>query len=140
MWHHYLLGKKFLLLIDNTCVKNLFTPPRLNHRKVGWMAFSSEFYFEVKCIKGKENRVVDALRKITHEVYEITMSKPKGDLLSRIKTTSIHDVEYVNLLNKLQKDEVNLNGTEFRVDQKGLIRYKERIYMPDVADLRLFIF
>ena len=60
-------------------------------------------------------------------------------MMRRIKTTSIHDVEYVNLLNKLQKDEVNLNGTEFRVDQKGLIRFKERIYMPGVADLKLFI-
>ena len=25
MWRHYLLGNKFLLLTDNTCVKNLFT-------------------------------------------------------------------------------------------------------------------
>ena len=25
MWHHYLLGKNFHLLIDNTCVKHLFT-------------------------------------------------------------------------------------------------------------------
>ena len=30
MWHHYLLGKKFILLIDNACVKDLFTHPGLN--------------------------------------------------------------------------------------------------------------
>ena len=110
IWCSYLQGKKLFLLIDNTCVKNLFTQPRLNHRKVGRMAFSSEFYFEVKCIKGKENRVVDALRKITHEVYEITMSQLESDLLRRIKTTSIQDIGYISLLNKLQKDEVNLNS------------------------------
>ena len=41
--------------------------------------------------------------------------------MSRIKTVSIQDAEYVNLLNKIQKEEVNLNGTKFRVDYKGLI-------------------
>ena len=124
IWCSYLQGKKLFLLTDNTCVKNLFTHPRLNHRKVGWMAFSSKFYFEVKCIKGKENRVVDALRQITHEVYEITMSQLESDLLRRIKTTSIQDIVYISLLNKLQKDEVNLNGTMLRVDQKWLIQLR----------------
>ena len=61
MWCHYLLGKKFLLLTDNTCVKNLFTQPGLNARQTRWMAFLSEFNFEVKNIKGKENRVANAL-------------------------------------------------------------------------------
>ena len=35
------------------------------------MAFLSEFDFEVKHIKGKENRVEDALSQRSHEVYEI---------------------------------------------------------------------
>ena len=59
--------------------------------------------------------------------------------MSRIKTTNIHDVEYENLLNKLLKDEVNLNGTEFKVDHRGLIWFKGRIYMPNVADWKLFV-
>ena len=61
MWRHYLLGKKFPLLTDNTCVKNLFTQPRLNARKSRWVAFLCEFDFEVKHIKGKGNRVVDVV-------------------------------------------------------------------------------
>ena len=65
------------------------------------MAFLSEFDFEVKNIKGKENKVADALSWRTHEVYDIAMSQPEGGLLSRIKIYSIHDVEYGNLLNKL---------------------------------------
>ena len=115
------------------------TQPRLNSRQEIWMAFLSEFYFEVKHIKGKENRMADALNRWTHAVYEITMSQLESDLMSRIKTSSIHDAEYENLLNKLMKNEVKLNGTEFKVDQKGLIWFKERIYMPNVADLKLFI-
>ena len=67
------------------------------------------------------------------------MSLPEGDLLSRIKIASINDVEYGNLLNKFPIEEVNLNGTEFKIDQKGLIWFKGRIYMPNVAALNLFI-
>ena len=52
------------------------------------------------------------------------MSQPESDLLSKIKAANIHDVEYEILLNKLLKDEVNLNGTEFKVDQKWLIWFK----------------
>ena len=66
------------------------------------------------------------------------MSQLKSDMRSRIKTTIIHDVEYENLLNKLLKDKVNLNGTEFKVDQKGLIWFQGRIYMPNIAYLKLF--
>ena len=32
MWCHYLLGKRFLLLTNNTCVKNMFTWSGLNAR------------------------------------------------------------------------------------------------------------
>ena len=103
------------------------------------MAFLSEFYFEVKHIKGKENSVADALSQQSHEVYEIAMRQPESDMLRKIKETNIHDAKYENLLNKLLKDEVNLNGTEFQLDQKGLIWFKRRIYMPNVAYLKLFV-
>ena len=36
-------------------------------------------------------------------------------------------------------EEVNLNGIEFKIDQKELIWFKGRIYMPNVAYLKLFI-
>ena len=103
------------------------------------MAFLSKFEFEVNHIKGKENKVAHALSQRTHEVYEITVSQPEGDLLSRIKIASINDVEYGKLLNKLLTERLHLNGTEFKIDQKGLIWFKRRIYMPNVADLKLFI-
>ena len=33
MWCHYMLGKRFLLLTKNTCVKNMFTQLGLNARQ-----------------------------------------------------------------------------------------------------------
>ena len=103
------------------------------------MAFLSEFDFEVKHIKGKENKVVDALSQWAHEVYGISMSQPESNMMRRIKTTIIHDAEYENLLYKLLKDKVKLNGIEFKVNQKGLISFKGRICMPNIAYLKLFV-
>jgi hypothetical protein len=33
MWRHYIMGRKFLLLTDNSDVKYLFSQPKLNARK-----------------------------------------------------------------------------------------------------------
>ena len=70
MWRHYLMGRKFLLNTDNMSLKYLFNQPDLNVRKARWLAFLSEYHFELKCIKGKENKVVDALSRRTHMIYE----------------------------------------------------------------------
>jgi hypothetical protein len=61
MWRHYLLGRKFVLMKDHRGLRYLFDQTKLNARKSRWMALLSEFDFEIKHIKGKENKVVDAL-------------------------------------------------------------------------------
>jgi hypothetical protein len=62
MWRHYLLGRKIVLMTDHCGLRYLFYQPKLNSRQARWMALLSEFDFEIKHIKGKENKVVDALR------------------------------------------------------------------------------
>ena len=57
------MGRNFLLLIDNSGVKILFSQSDLNVRKARWLAFLNEFDFEVRHIKGKENKVVDSLSR-----------------------------------------------------------------------------
>ena len=48
----------------NHCgLKYLFDQPTLNDRKARWLEFLCEFDFEIKHIKGKENKVDDARRK-----------------------------------------------------------------------------
>ena len=55
------MGKKFLLKIDNMSLNYLFEQPDLNSRQARWLAFLSKYHFELKHIKGKENKIVDAL-------------------------------------------------------------------------------
>ena len=56
------MGRKFLLKIDNMSLKYLFEQPDLNARKARWFTFLSEYDFELKHIKGKENKIANALR------------------------------------------------------------------------------
>jgi hypothetical protein len=53
MWRHYLLGMIFVLMTDHSGLRHLFDQPKLNVRQAKWMAILSEFYFEIKHIKGK---------------------------------------------------------------------------------------
>ena len=46
---------------DNISLKCLFDQNNLNTRQARWLAFLSKYDFEIKHIKGKENKVVDAL-------------------------------------------------------------------------------
>ena len=61
MWHHHLIRRKFMLMINNKGLKYLFDQPNLNARKTRWLAFLNEYDFKIQHIKGKENKVVDAL-------------------------------------------------------------------------------
>ena len=47
----------------NIRLKYLFDQQNLNARQAKWLAFLSEYDFEIKHIKGKKNKVVDALSR-----------------------------------------------------------------------------
>ena len=54
--------------------------PTLNSRKAIWLEFLCEFDFEIKHIKGKENKVVDALNRKVHEMHVASLSTGQPDL------------------------------------------------------------
>ena len=55
------MGRNFFLKTDNMSLKYLFDQPDLNVRQAKWLAFLSEYHFDIKDIKGNENKVVDSL-------------------------------------------------------------------------------
>jgi hypothetical protein len=61
IWRHYLMGKKLELRTNHIGMKYVFEQPTLNSRQTRWLEFLSEYDFNIKHIKGKENKVVDAL-------------------------------------------------------------------------------
>ena len=69
MWRHYLMGRRFELRTDHCGLKYLFDQPILNARQARWLEFLCEFDFEIKHIKGKENKVADALSRKVQEMH-----------------------------------------------------------------------
>ena len=49
------MGRKFLIKTDNMSLKYLFDQLDLNARQARWLDFLSEYHFELKQNKGKEN-------------------------------------------------------------------------------------
>ena len=74
MWRHYFMGRIFGLRTDHCGLKYLFDQPTLNARQARWLEFLCEFYFEIKHIKGRENKVADALNKKVQKMHVASLS------------------------------------------------------------------
>ena len=106
--------------MDNSGLKYMFNQPDLNVRQERWLAFLSEFNFEVRHIKSKENKVADALLRRVHWLFEINISREESDLEQRIRTTSINDGDYTKIMTELQNNTTKLDKPDLRI-KKGLL-------------------
>ena len=84
--------------MDNSGVKYMFSQLDLNSRQAIWLSFLREFDFEVKHIKGKENKVVDALRRRVHGLFEININRVESDLEQRIRSIGNNDGNYTKMV------------------------------------------
>jgi hypothetical protein len=78
------MGKRFELRKNHSGLKYLFGQSTLNAKKTRWLDFLNEYDFDIKHIKGKENKVVDALNRRVHEMHATTISMYQSNLKDRI--------------------------------------------------------
>jgi len=98
MWRHYLIGRKFVLMSDNISLKYLFDQQNINARQARCLAFLSEYKFEIKHIKGKENKVADALSRHANQLYMVAYSSYETYLEEQIKVVAKKDKKYQELM------------------------------------------
>lgn len=67
------------------------------------MEFLYEYDFDINHIKGKENKVVDALSKRLHELHATTIIMYQINLKGRISEAAKVDLQYMELVTKLQQ-------------------------------------
>jgi hypothetical protein len=79
-WRHYLMGKMFEMRKYHNGMKYLFDHPTLSARHSRWLEFLIQYDFDIKHIKWKENKVVDALNKRVHELHDRTINMYQSDL------------------------------------------------------------
>jgi HD-like signal output (HDOD) protein len=97
MWRHYLMGRRFELRRYLYGLKHSFGQPILNARQTRWLKFLSEYDFEIKHIKGKENQVVDALDRRVHEVRISAISMFNTDLKDKILEAANLHQQYLKI-------------------------------------------
>jgi hypothetical protein len=101
MSRHYLMGRKIELRIEQSGLKYVFEQPTLNDRQTRWLEFLSEYNFYIKHIRGKENKVVDALNIRVHKMHATTISMYRTDLKERILEVVTIDQHYVQVKESL---------------------------------------
>eukprot|EP00253_Pinus_taeda_P029813 PITA_29813 len=136
MWRHYLLGRKFTLMIDHSGLKYLFGQLNLNVRQARWLATLSEFDFQIKYINGKENKVLDALSRRIQVNHLAIVSLYISNLIEKVKSVGLQDKKYQQVRENLLQ---RVEDEEYRLTEDGLIRFKVRIYVPNSDEMKTLI-
>jgi superfamily II RNA helicase len=125
------MGKRFELRKHHNALKYLFDQPTLNARQSRWLEFLSEYDFDIRHIKGKENKVADALIKRVHELHATTISMYQSYLKEIIIEASKSDLQYKELGAKLQQCILQQKIKQYKLDNDEIFMYKGRIYVPN---------
>jgi hypothetical protein len=131
-WRHYLMGKRFELRTDHNGLKYLFDQPTLNSRQIRWLEFMCKYDFDIKHIKGKENKVANALSRKVHKLHATTISMYRTEIKDRILEAANVDLQYRGLVAKLQQHERPQTNEIYTLGTDGLLLYKNRVYVRNV--------
>ena len=90
-------------MTNNKGLKYLLDQHNLNARQARWLAFLSEYDFEIQHIKGKENKFVDALSRNARLNFAAAISTYATNLDEQLKRGIEQDEIYQSLQEKLNK-------------------------------------
>ena len=130
-WRHYIMGKRFELRTYHHGLKYLFDQPILNARQRKWLEFLCEYDFDIKHVKVKEKKVVDALSRRVHELHATTISMYQIDLKGIIYEAAKENLQYMELVEKIQKGKMLQEVEDYKLGIYGTLLYKNRIYVPN---------
>ena len=133
------MGKRFGLRTNHNGLKYLFDQPTLNARQIRWLEFLCEYDFDIRHIKGKDNKVVDALSRKVHELHATAISMYKTELKDRIVGAANADLQYKRLVAKLQQHEKPQTKESYTLGTDSFLLYKNRVYVPNDRELKLTI-
>jgi hypothetical protein len=102
-WCQYLLGSKFLILIDHNSLQYLLQQKTLSTEQKKWIDKITMFDMEILHKRGNYNIVVDALSQKDEEtqVFAITIAIPKW--LNEIQNEYAKNPETCPIINNLNQ-------------------------------------
>jgi hypothetical protein len=84
--------------------------------------------------------VVDALSRRVHELHATTIRMYQTDIKRRIFEAENIYLRYRDLVAKLQQGNMPQKVDIYKLETDGILLYKNKIYVPNVQDLKLVIF
>ncbi|KAI5409954.1 hypothetical protein KIW84_055424 [Lathyrus oleraceus] len=159
LWRHYLYGSRFEVFSDHKSLKYLFDQKELNMRQRRWLEFLKDYDFGLNYHPGKANVVADALSRrslhmsmlmvkeldlieqfrdlslvceSTHNGVKLGMLKLTSNILDEIREGQKSDVLLVDKLTLVNQGQ----GGEFRVDENCVLKFGNRVCIPDVTELK----
>jgi hypothetical protein len=100
------------------------------------MEFMSEYYFEIKHIKGKENQVANALNRRAHEKHGVAISMYKIDLKYQIIAAANSDHHYLKLKEILHRGNFQQKFNSYELKEDGILLYKGKLYVSNSSELK----
>ena len=79
-------------------------------------SFLSEYGFEIKHIKGKENIVVDALSRQKHRMYSVLISDYDSEFKTLLIEASNNDEQYKRLMEKCNQEIFRIEESLYQID------------------------
>jgi hypothetical protein len=138
-WRHYLMGRRFELRTYHNSLKYLFDQLTLNARHSRWLEFLCEYDFDIKHIKGKEKKVVDALSRRVHELHATTISMYQTNIKAIISEAANVVLQYIELVENIQQGKMLKKVENYKLEANGTLLYKNIIYVPNSQELRIMI-
>jgi hypothetical protein len=129
MWRHYLMGRKFELRKDHSGMKYLFEKPTLNDRQTRWLEFLSEYKFDIKHIKGKENKLANAINRRVHKMHATTISMYMIDLKDKIIEVITIDQHYVQVKESSQHNDMQQKCKDYKLEEDGILLFQSIVYV-----------
>nr|KYP33904.1 Retrovirus-related Pol polyprotein from transposon 17.6 [Cajanus cajan] len=159
LWRHYLFGSRFEVFSDHKSLKYLFDQKELNMRQRRWLEFFKDYDFQLSYHPGKANVVVDALSRKSLGVSSLMIKElhmieefrdmslvceltPKSIRLGALRVTNslideIREGQKVDPFLLSQVGRLNQGvESEFRVGVDGVLRFKDRLCIPSVLELK----
>jgi hypothetical protein len=110
-----------------------------NVRQYRWMDLLGEFDFEIKHIKGKENRVVDALSRSMKVVHLAAVSTNESDIKERFKSAQEIDAFFKTMTSYLKQEPKGMKYEGYQMLNDGLLTYTGKLYILNCDELKRFI-
>ena len=160
IWRHYLYGERCEIYTDHKSLKYFFTQKELNMRQRRWLELVKDYDCVINYYPGKANVVADALSRkssasvsmikivekpLLRELQRLELDMVPYGLIEQLSTLSLEPTILDKIkksqnsdpyLSKLKTEIEDGKRKDFQVSPGGVIRFGDRLCVPDCENLR----